>query len=122
MLGNFFEEESAFMGLSTAFVGLEERMSQRMAPTCDWTDMGSDAHFVQFFESDSYFVNEVSEFLLHGLRTGETCIAVATKEHLKGIDAVIKKHARHLKGGMDDWHFIALDAPETLSKLVTEGV
>ena len=120
MLGSMLREDSELVGERSTFLGLEERMSQRMAPTCDWTDMSSDAHFVQFFESDSFIVSEVSEYLVHGLMNGETCIAVATKEHLHGIDASIKKYSTDLNGGATR-EYISIDAHDMLSKILTDG-
>jgi hypothetical protein len=120
MLGSLLRDDGEFI-TEGAFVGLGERMSHRMAPTCDWTDMGPDAHFVQFFESDSFIVNEVSEYVLHGLKTGETCVVVATKSHLDAIEIAISKFAEDLKGEFKGHRYIAFDADETLSKIMTDG-
>jgi hypothetical protein len=117
MLGTLLRDQSGVMD-DTTFVGLGERMSHRMAPTCDWTDMGCDAHFVQFFESDNFIVNEVSEYVLHGLKTGETCIVVATKSHLEGIEAVIRNFTGDLRGDVFGGRYIAFDAEETLAKIM----
>ncbi len=106
------------MNNGSTYVGLGERMAQRMAPTCDWTDMGSDDHFVQFFESDEYIVNQVSEYIIHGLRTGETCIAVATSEHLAGIENAIQTYSYDLEQARRDGRFLSLDAHETLARIM----
>src|SRR5687767_4064348 len=121
MFSGLLREDPELTFEGSTFTGLEERMSRRMAPTCDWTDMGSDAHFVQFFDSEDFIVSEVSEYLIHGVMRGETCIAVATEDHLRSIDAAIKKHSVGLNGSAKDWNYIALDAHETLSSIQTDG-
>ncbi len=110
------------MSEGSTYVGLGERMSQRMAPTCDWTDMSSGEHFVQFFESDDFIVNEVSEYLIHGLKSGETCIAVATGDHLAGIKARVATFSYDLEQAIKDGRYIALDAHETLEKILSDCV
>ncbi len=114
-------EYSDHMSEGTTYVGLGERMSHRMAPTCDWTDMGSGEHFVQFFESDGSIVNDVSEYMIHGLRTGGTCIVVAASDHLEGIERQIGNYFPGIEAARISGSYISLDAHDLLSKICTDG-
>ena len=109
------------MNDGNTYVGLGERMSQRMAPTCDWTDMGSEEHFVQFFESDDFIIDQVSEYLVHGLRSGETCIVVATSDHLEGIEKTVAAFSLDYDNARLEGRYISLDAHEMLAKILTHG-
>jgi hypothetical protein len=109
------------MNEGSTYVGLGERMSQRMAPTCDWTDMGAEDHFVQFFESDDFIVDQVAEYMIHGLRSGDACIVVATREHLAEIEKTIAGFFGNFESALREGRYIALDAHETLSRILTNG-
>jgi hypothetical protein len=123
LLREFSQGSSTNSGQNgSTYQGLGERMSHRMAPTCDWTDMGSDEHFVQFFELDEFIVNEVAEYMIHGLKSGDSCIVVATCDHAREIQKIVGLCASDLKRAIDDGKLVILDAEETLEKLLTDGV
>src|SRR5688500_1657945 len=105
---------------STA-TGLGELVSKRIAPISDWTDMGRSEHFVQFYESNDFIVNSVAEYIIHGLKTGETCIVVATSEHLNAIALRISAFGSELERATIDGRYIALDAGTTLSHIIEDG-
>jgi hypothetical protein len=109
------------MSEGSTYVGLGERMSQRMAPSCNWTDMGSGAHFVQFFEADDYIIGEVSEYVIHGLRANETVVVVATAGHIAGISQILESLGIDLEHAEHDGSFVALDAHETLDQILSNG-
>jgi len=105
---------------STA-TGLGELVSKRIAPISDWTDMGRTEHFVQFYHSNEFIVNSVAEYVIHGLKTGETCIVAATGEHLDAIASRISAFGNELERASIDGRYIALDAVATLSKFIVDG-
>jgi CheY-like chemotaxis protein len=65
-------------------------------------------HFVQLYSGDDYLIEEVSTYLRAGLAAGETCIAVATADHRRGL-------ARRL--GRDAERVTLLDAAEALARI-----
>jgi hypothetical protein len=110
------------MNEASTYVGVGERMSHRMAPTCNWTDMGTEEHFVQFYESDDFIIEEVAEYMTHGLRSGDTCMIIATHEHLEGIEKSLSAFSRYFDSAVRDGRFIALDAHDTLARILTNGI
>ncbi|MFN2501359.1 MAG: MEDS domain-containing protein [Pyrinomonadaceae bacterium] len=102
--------------------GSGELVSKRIAPTTDWTDMGSTEHFVQFYESDEFIVSSVAEYLIHGLKSGECCIIAATPEHIAEIENIISEYMSGLEIAKKDGRFIALNAHETLSEFMVDGM
>jgi PAS domain S-box-containing protein len=69
-------------------------------------------HLVQFYDNDSYLIDQVTDFIGAGLRTGEVGIVIATRPHLDAL-------ARRLEGR--DGRYIALDAAETLAAFMVDG-
>ncbi len=49
--------------------------------------MSNSEHIVQFFRSDDEYVRAAGYFLREGLEAGGTCVAVATAEHHRQLDA-----------------------------------
>jgi PAS domain S-box-containing protein len=72
-------------------------------------------HFVQFYEQDEFLLDEASAFLSPGLKPGQACLVIATPEHLAGLEARLEGVSRN------PGHYVALDANETLSKLLVDG-
>lgn len=99
--------------------GLDELGSKLAAPTLDWSSMGSAEHFVQFYENDAYIVDSVAEYIFHGLRAGETCIVIATPEHLSGIEKAVDSFGLDLGVALDDGAYVALDAEKMLAKFAS---
>ena len=91
--------------------------ASEIAPHADWTDMNRTDHFVQIYESDSFLVRSVAEYVIHGIRTGETCIVVATPEHRQAIKELVTQFCAELN---TTDRYIELDARETLVKFACE--
>jgi signal transduction histidine kinase/ActR/RegA family two-component response regulator len=91
------------------------------APRSDWSEMSESEHFVQFYETDVFLLDSLNAFIGAGLGAGDACIVVATKAHREGLEE------RLWAGGLDVaaagacGQYVALDAAETLSKLMFEG-
>jgi len=71
-------------------------------------------HFVQFYEEESFLIEEVSGFLETGLRAGQGGVVIATRPHLDQLAARMKSRGVAIK-------YLALDADETLSRILTDG-
>lgn len=99
-------------------LGLAQLYSKRVAPTSAWSDMGGDEHFVQFYEDDNYIVSSIAEYVIHGLRSGETCIVAATGEHLAAVENIINSFTSGLEAARSEGKYIPLNAVDTLSKFM----
>src|SRR5581483_1751936 len=74
-----------------------------------------DAHFVQFYEGDTFLVDEVSRFIGSGLQAGDAGIVIATPPHREALQARLRPPAG------DPGSYIVLDARETLSRFMHGG-
>jgi hypothetical protein len=106
------------MATMTDTRGLAQLYAKRIAPTSGWLDMGQEDHFVQFYEADDFIVNSIAEYVIHGLRSGETCIIAATAKHLVEVEKIICSYANGLQTARSEGRYVALDAVDTLSKFM----
>ena len=82
--------------------------------------MANSGHFVDFFDSDDELIAATATFLNEGFRTGSSCIAVLTREHLEKVRHTLKLSGLDLQKFMDDYRFVALDAVDLLAEVWLE--
>jgi PAS domain S-box-containing protein len=75
-------------------------------------------HSVQFYESDSFLADRVSDFLKAGIDVGESAILVGTPEHRVAIEKRLSQQGVNLLALVAAGQYFPLDAQETLSKLM----
>jgi PAS domain S-box-containing protein/excisionase family DNA binding protein len=89
-------------------------------PRIDWSSLGGGdgdggMHFVQFYESDEFLADAVSDFISHALDAGHgTAMVIATPEHRMAIERKLATQGVDLAKR----RYRAFDAAETLSKLM----
>lgn len=115
------EESPLKIGANTAErLGLAQLYSSRLAPTVGWTDMGGSEHFAQFYKDDSYIVNSIAEYVIHGLKSGDACIVVADGGRLTEIEKLIRGFIPDFDAARSNGSYSRLDAQATLS-LIMKG-
>ena len=92
-----------------------------MAPISDWTSMNRTDHFVQFYESDAFLVDSVTEYFFHGLESDAKCICIATAEHNERILQRLEYFGIDAAKAVDSGALIVVDAHEMLSKFMRQG-
>jgi PAS domain S-box-containing protein len=92
-----------------------------LAPACGAGEMGASEHFVQFYDSDEFLVNSVSEFIGAGLGKGDRAIVIATKAHREQLETRLRMNGLDLTLLSARQQFIALDAAATLARFMAEG-
>jgi signal transduction histidine kinase/ActR/RegA family two-component response regulator len=95
--------------------------AHELAPLSDWSKMSEPEHFVQFYESDEFLLDSLSGFIGAGLRDGDACVVVATKEHREGLDERLRGYGLDVEAARSGGQYVTLDADETLSKFMLTG-
>src|SRR5713226_3400000 len=95
---------------------------EKLAPPLDWSAMKKSEHFVQFYETDEFLLNLVSSFVGTGLGTGGAGIVIATKAHGESIEKRLQACGMDVAAASASGQYIRLDAAETLSKLMVDGM
>ena len=79
-------------------------------------------HFVHFYESDRSLYNSMNTFIGEGLRAGDTCIVISTREHYERFQERLKEND---PDGIAVWKqgaCIWLDAAEMLAQFMVDGL
>src|SRR5688500_8928302 len=67
-------------------------------------------HIVQFYESDEFLFETVSDFLAEGLVTGQPLIVIATPEHRTGFANALRSKGFDPVAARDNGQLVLLDA------------
>lgn len=76
--------------------------------------MSHSAHIVQFFSSDTEYVRAAGRYLCEGLTAGDTCVAVATAEHLQQIEVHLLEAGLNAGELSAEYRYIPLQAGPAL--------
>jgi PAS domain S-box-containing protein len=80
-----------------AIVGTFRDITQRkLAPRMNWSERPASEHFVQFYETDEFLLDSLSEFIGTGLGAGNACIIIATKAHRERLEERLKANGLDL--------------------------
>jgi PAS domain S-box-containing protein len=79
-------------------------------------------HFVQFYEHDEKLVKSLGAFLGSGLGSGEGAIVIATRAHREALEEQLTAQGIDLDRVKLRGQYTSLDAAETLSKFMRNGV
>jgi len=91
------------------------------APLPDWPLHGTD-HVVQFYETDTFLAQALSEFISSGLAAGEACIVVATPSHRAQLDERLQSAGLDIAAAQASGQYVCLDAQATLARFMAAGM
>src|SRR4029079_14418805 len=92
------------------------------APKLDWSDMGESDHFVQYYENDEFLIDSVSGYVSAALSKDAGSIAIATADHREAIERKLTAVGIDVAAAMERGRYVPLDAAETLSKFMVDGM
>jgi PAS domain S-box-containing protein len=93
-----------------------------LTPCFDWSEMGKSEHFVQFYEKEACLVQSVSGFIGNAFTKDEGAVIVATPAHRKRIHKKLQARGLDLAAASASGQYVALDAAETLAKLMANDM
>lgn len=76
--------------------------------------MSNSEHIVQFFRDDDEYVRAAGYFLREGLLAGETCVAVATAEHLQQLQGHLRDSGLDADSLAAEYRYVPLSAEQML--------
>ena len=91
------------------------------APPVEWDKGDAHGHSVQFYAEDSFLLDGLSRSIGSSLGAGDAGIVIATKAHRDGLAERLTTSGFDLSRAIDQGRYVALDAAETLSKLMLNG-
>src|ERR1700694_4483116 len=78
-------------------------------------------HVVQFYEDDTFMIENVSYLVAKSLTAGDSSVLVATETHLDRIQTRLTSCGLVLNRFREVGRYVALDAAETLSQFSVDG-
>lgn len=97
-----------------------EISNQTPAPHINWSELHASEHIVQFYETDNFLLDAVSDFVSTGLNTGAACLVIATKSHRQELEERLRATGLDLSSAQARRKYIALDAAKTLSRFLVD--
>ena len=95
--------------------------THQLASPMSWNDMSPSEHLVQFYETDDFLLDALSDFIGAGLGSGAACIVIATQAHREGLSHRLQINGLDPTSAHTQGKYLALDAAETLSQFLVEG-
>lgn len=109
-------------GMGTQVGTFRAIIDRKPIPPAQGNETSDFEHFVQFYQTDEFLLNIVSNFIGAGLGSGETCIVIATKAHREGLEERLKANGLDLTPACTYGTYYSLDADEMLSKFMEGDV
>lgn len=95
---------------------------QEHAPGAHVSEGYPSEHVVQFYETDDFLLDSVTEFVSSGLARGDACIVIATPAHRTALEQRLASDDMDvLAAARAGGTYIARDAHETLSTFMVDG-
>ena len=91
------------------------------APRAGWWEVGPNEHLVQFYDTDAFLLDAVSDFIGAAVRAGGTGIIIATLSHRQELDVRLRAYGLDIAAARAQGRYVDLDAAETLSRFVVGG-
>jgi len=93
-----------------------------LAPVAAWPVQENFEHVVQFYSEDAALVKSLGQFIGGALAAGDAAIVIATSVHGEGLNQQLLEQGLDVAGAMRRQQYILLDADETLSKFMRDGL
>jgi signal transduction histidine kinase len=84
--------------------------------------MGKSEHFVQFYDTDSFLLNSLTDFVSNGLRAGKAVVVVGTKARRQGLEESLREGGLDLSAPRASGQIVPLDAGKILSQFMIGGL
>jgi signal transduction histidine kinase len=91
-------------------------------PYSNWSEVGESEHFVQFYESDEFFLDSVTGYVGAGLSAGDACVLVTTPGHRQALELHLAVSGLDLADAQARGVCVCLDAAEILSRFMVDGM
>ena len=87
-----------------------------------WGDLAFCGHTLQVYDTDELYVDAFAGFISTGIHLGDCCIVIATEAHRNALDQKLMDLGIDVEAVKADNSYIAVDAYETLSKFIVDGM
>jgi PAS domain S-box-containing protein len=94
----------------------------QMSQSLPETNTGLHPHVVQLYGEDRFLIDELTQFISAALMGGSSAVVIATKGHEESLAQKMKDQGLDLAGIIASGRYVALDAAETLTRIMVAGL
>ena len=80
------------------------------------------AHTTQFYSEQAFLIDALAEFIAGPICAGEAAVIIATEEHRRALELRLRNMGVDIGAAVDQGRCSLLDANETLSQFMSEGL
>jgi len=80
------------------------------------------SHIVQFYRDERFLLDELSDFIGVALKTGNSAVVIATRNHTEELSRRLANQGLHLADAISAGKYLVLDAAEALSQIMVDGL
>lgn len=77
---------------------------------------------MHFYPFDKDLLAALVEYFSVGLKVGDTCIAIATPQHMVSLNAALRANGIDVLGAVKRGQYVMYDASETLERFMVRGL
>ena len=99
---------------------LTTEIALSLGPISNWNQLEPSEHLAQFYETDSFLLSSLSEFVVAGLNAGETVVVVATQPHHEQLDKLILNNGVDPIQATASGKYVPLDAETQLQRFMVD--
>jgi hypothetical protein len=105
----------------TSSIMQRDTVWKKCATETFWGKIAPCDHVVHMYEDKASLLDVLAGFVADGIKSGDSIIVIATREHLNGVEARLWAQGIQVDSLLADDHYIALDAQHTLSHFMING-
>jgi MEDS: MEthanogen/methylotroph, DcmR Sensory domain len=87
-----------------------------------WGDLAFCDHVLQVYDTDELYVEAFAGFVSSGIQLGDCCVVFLAEAHRKALHSKLTAMGINVEAAIADDSYIPLDAQETLSKFMVNGM
>lgn len=96
----------------------ERKLTQRLK----WSESDATEHSVQFYETDEFLVDSLSEFVRASLAAGDACVVIATSPHREQLERRLWASDAEMAAHQARGEYTSRDASKTLSRFMVDDM
>ena len=78
-------------------------------------------HIVHFYGDETFFLQELTDYVVEALRGSEAAVVIATPEHRRELDARLTARGVQMDRARMEGRYLEADAERTLARFVVDG-
>lgn len=102
-------------------MGPSDEIGSAAPPPARQAAAGRHEHVVEFYETEEFLADTVTDFVGPGLHDGGAAVVVATSAHRYALERSLRHSGVDIEHAVDADRYLAFDAAELLERFMVDG-